>query len=91
MLLNFILNYLFIGIPQTLVFIFLVLFCVKEYEYFKPDTLKTSIKDLFIIGVLPCALFLNFLYYFSNLEPIIRIFLTHSFTLYSYITLLDSL
>lgn len=74
-MLNFLLNFLFIGIPETFVFIFLVLFLMKENHYFKAKNLKSAIMDILIVGTLPTALFLNSLYYFTNLDLTMRMFL----------------
>lgn len=73
--LNFILNFIFIGIPETFIFIFLVLFFIKEDHYFRKKNLKKAIRDIFIVGVLPTALFLNTLYYFEDLNFVVRMFL----------------
>lgn len=71
----FILNYALVSIPQTLLFFLLILLFNEEYHFFLKKNFIRTLLDLLIIVVLPCSLILNSLFYYSNLNLFLRVFL----------------
>lgn len=72
-ILDFILNLIFIGIPQTLVIGLVILFLLKDYHFFLRNYFKRTCLDVLIFFSLPCSLFMNSIYYFLELESLFRI------------------
>lgn len=72
---DFILNLFFISIPQNILVLFLILFLSKEYVYFKRNNFKRTFLDVLIMGALPSGFFMNWLYYYTDLNLTIRLIL----------------
>lgn len=72
---DFILNYIFIGIPQTLIILLLSLVIIKEHDYLKSCNFSQSLRDVVFMGGIQSAFFVNALFYFSNLALFPRLIL----------------
>lgn len=69
---QFLLNYIFVSMPQNMLIMLLVIFLTKEYEYFTKENFKKTCLDLFFIVVLPSAFFMNYLYYSVDMNIYVR-------------------
>lgn len=70
---SFLLNYILISVPQEVMGILIILFLLKEYNYFKRENFKRTLLDVFFIAGMQSAFFMNYLFYFTNLSLPIRL------------------
>lgn len=70
---SFLLNLIFISIPQNTLIIFLILFLSREYNYFKRKNIKKIFLDILIMGAIPSGFFMNLLYYSGDFNTPIRL------------------
>lgn len=72
---NFILNLIFISIPQILLSIIVILFLLKEYSYFKSKNFKSTVLDSLMVGTLMSSVGVTYLIHFTNLTLLPRLIL----------------
>lgn len=70
---QFILNYIFVSVPQNMLIVLAVVFLIKEYEYFKKENFKQTLIAVLAIAALPSALFMNYTHFFTELTSLPRI------------------
>lgn len=70
---NFILNITFISIPQTTLMMILILFLLKEWDYFKKERFKKTVLDALVFGSLGSCLIMNGIYYYGNFNLLFRL------------------
>lgn len=73
-IIEFLINYIFLSIPQSLIIILLILLLLKEYRYFKTEYFKQTLFDVLLIAAMQSGFFMNYLFYFTNLNLFLRLF-----------------